>query len=159
MPCLDNFVDGGKFAICDAKQKASYDEHICNITIKVMSDQQLEDMSNPDFYDEQVKNMMKEMNSVCLKFVFIGIAIWIFGAFQAALLTLVSTRVANRLRISYFRAIMRQDVGYFDVNSAAQMNTRLFDDIGKVQNGIGDKVGLCVQSASQVSTDGLRLSF
>ena len=121
-----------------------------------MSDQQLEDMSNPDFYDEQVKNMMKEMNSVCLKFVFIGIAIWIFGAFQAALLTLVSTRVANRLRISYFRAIMRQDVGYFDVNSAAQMNTRLFDDIGKVQNGIGDKVGLCVQSASQVST-GLRV--
>lgn len=115
-----------------------------------LTDDQLEEMTNPDFYDEQIMNMWEEMKEVCFKFIYIGVAIWIAGAFQASLLTLVSTRIANRLRIAYFRAIMRQDVGYFDVNSAAELNTRLFDDISKVQNGVGDKVGLCLQSASQV---------
>ena len=44
---------------------------------------------------------------------------------------------------------MRQDVGYFDLNSAAEMNTRLFDDIKKVSDGIGDKLGLAVQAVAQ----------
>ena len=44
---------------------------------------------------------------------------------------------------------MRQEVAYFDTNSAAEMNTRLFDDIKKIQDGVGDKVGLCIQALSQ----------
>ena len=129
-----------------------YNETICDLTMEAsgLTDDQIEEMTNPDFYDEQIMNMWDEMKEVCFKFIYIGVAIWIAGAFQASLLTLVSTRIANRLRIAYFRAIMRQDVGYFDVNSAAELNTRLFDDISKVQNGVGDKVGLCLQSASQV---------
>ena len=58
---------------------------------------------------------------------------------------IVSTRLTNRLRIRYFQSILRQDVGYFDLNSAAEMNTRLFDDIKKVSDGVGDKLGLAVQ--------------
>ena len=59
---------------------------------------------------------------------------------------IVSTRLTNRLRIRYFQSILRQDVGYFDMNSAAEMNTRLFDDIKKVSDGVGDKLGLAVQA-------------
>ena len=40
---------------------------------------------------------------------------------------------------------MRQDVGYFDTHSAAELNTRLFDDIKKISNGINDKVGIATQ--------------
>ena len=29
--------------------------------------------------------------------------------------------------------------------SAAELNTRLFDDVKKISNGIGDKVGVAVQ--------------
>ena len=68
---------------------------------------------------------------------------------KATGLMYTSTKIANRLRIKYFESILRQDVGYFDVNSAAELNTRLFNDIKKVQDGVGDKLGLAIAAAGQ----------
>ena len=122
--------------------------------MKNTSISQLTEMSEPDFFDKEVDIMIDKMNTVTFQFIGIGVAIWIGGMFQvsffamnksktkfqALFLTLVSTKIANRLRINYFRAVMRQDVGYFDVNAANEMNARLFEDIKKIQDGVGDKV-------------------
>ena len=70
---------------------------------------------------------------------------WVCGWIQGTILMIVSTRITNRLRIKYFQSILRQDVGYFDLNSVAEMNMRLFDDIKRVSDGVGDKLGVAVQ--------------
>ena len=44
---------------------------------------------------------------------------------------------------------MRQNVGYFDTNDTGELNTRMFDDVKKIQDGIAEKVGIAIQSIAQ----------
>ena len=78
---LDNFVDGGKHAICDSEQ-AWYDEDICSLVMKNTSTDTIAEMAAPDFFDTQIQNMIDSMNKVTFNFIFIGVAIWIGGMFQ-----------------------------------------------------------------------------
>jgi ATP-binding cassette subfamily B (MDR/TAP) protein 1 len=75
---------------------------------------------------------------------FVGIGV---GSFTVSYL-LVSTfqasseRQCKRARESYFAAILRQDISWFDVNSAGQLTTRVTSDVQVLQDGIGEKFGL-----------------
>jgi len=44
---------------------------------------------------------------------------------------------------------MRQNIGYFDTNDTGELNTRMFDDVKKIQDGIAEKVGIAIQSLAQ----------
>uniref|UniRef100_A0AAR2JKX7 ATP-binding cassette sub-family B member 5 n=1 Tax=Pygocentrus nattereri TaxID=42514 RepID=A0AAR2JKX7_PYGNA len=71
----------------------------------------------------------------------------LFAAYmQVAFWTLAAGRQVKRLRRMFFHAIIKQDIGWFDVNETGQLNTRLTDDIYKINEGIGDKMGMCIQS-------------
>jgi len=54
-----------------------------------------------------------------------------------------------RIRSKFFDSILRQDIGFFDTNSAGELNTRLADDIKKISDGMGDKIGITVQSVAR----------
>jgi ABC-type multidrug transport system fused ATPase/permease subunit len=47
---------------------------------------------------------------------------------------------ARRIRTQYFRAIMRQDVGWFDATSTGELTTRMVADTATIQEGISEKV-------------------
>mgnify|MGYP000257563118 CR=1 FL=1 len=55
----------------------------------------------------------------------------------------------SQLRYTYFRSIIRQDIGFFDTHDTGQLNTRMFGDVKKIQDGIAEKVGVAIQSLSQ----------
>ncbi|NWU88536.1 MDR1 protein, partial [Upupa epops] len=65
---------------------------------------------------------------------------------QTAFWTLSAGQQIKKIREKFFHAIMRQEIGWFDVNDVGELNTRLLDDVSKINEGIGDKVGLLVQS-------------
>uniref|UniRef100_A0A674EBD6 ATP binding cassette subfamily B member 1 n=1 Tax=Salmo trutta TaxID=8032 RepID=A0A674EBD6_SALTR len=65
---------------------------------------------------------------------------------QVAFWTLAAGRQVKRLRKLFFHCIMQQEIGWFDVNETGELNTRLTDDIYKINEGIGDKVGMLIQS-------------
>ena len=46
-------------------------------------------------------------------------------------------------------AILSQDIGWFDVTGAGELSTRVADNCGKVQDGIGRKAGDLIQNATQ----------
>ena len=46
---------------------------------------------------------------------FLQIACWLMAAY----------RQAQKIRITLFRAIMRQEIGWFDTHDAGELNTRL----------------------------------
>ena len=64
-------------------------------------------------------------------------------------MTMAKNRMTNEIRLAYFAAILRQDVGYFDVNSPGELNTRLFEDVKKISRGIGEKTSISLQSFIQ----------
>uniref|UniRef100_A0A8B9KWW1 ABC-type xenobiotic transporter n=1 Tax=Astyanax mexicanus TaxID=7994 RepID=A0A8B9KWW1_ASTMX len=77
----------------------------------------------------------------------------LFAAYmQVAFWTLAAGRQVKRLRKLFFHSIIKQDIGWFDVNETGQLNTRLTDDIYKINEGIGDKLGMCIQSMTTFLT-------
>ncbi|KFQ63780.1 Multidrug resistance protein 1, partial [Pelecanus crispus] len=71
---------------------------------------------------------------------------------QTSFWTLAAGRQIKKIREKFFHAIMRQEIGWFDVNDVGELNTRLLDDVSKINEGIGDKIGLLVQSITTFVT-------
>ncbi|XP_057689868.1 ATP-dependent translocase ABCB1-like [Corythoichthys intestinalis] len=76
-------------------------------------------------------------------------AIVIVTAFaEVACFTVSAGRQVRRIRIRCFHSILRQDIGWFDVNDTGTLNTHIIDDVYKIQEGIGEQIGLFLQSFS-----------
>ncbi|XP_074721034.1 ATP-dependent translocase ABCB1 isoform X1 [Strix uralensis] len=71
---------------------------------------------------------------------------------QTSFWTLAAGRQIKKIREKFFHAIMRQEIGWFDVNDVGELNTRLLDDVSKINDGIGDKIGLLVQAITTFVT-------
>ncbi|ELU17748.1 hypothetical protein CAPTEDRAFT_209638 [Capitella teleta] len=54
----------------------------------------------------------------------------------------------QRIRNILLKAILRQDIGWFDVHEVGELNTRLADDVTQIETGIGDKLSIAMQHVS-----------
>ena len=63
---------------------------------------------------------------------------------QRSRINVISTQ-AVRIRVTFFRAVLRQDIAWFDENSVGELTSRITDDINKIKNGIGAKIGNLIQ--------------
>jgi ATP-binding cassette, subfamily B (MDR/TAP), member 1 len=59
-------------------------------------------------------------------------------------------RQTQRFRERYVNAVLSQEIGWFDTCGAAELSTKLAETIGKIQDGMGRKVGDLVQYLTQV---------
>uniref|UniRef100_A0A8C2FTJ7 ABC-type xenobiotic transporter n=1 Tax=Cyprinus carpio TaxID=7962 RepID=A0A8C2FTJ7_CYPCA len=83
----------------------------------------------------------------------------LFAAYmQVAFWTLAAGRQVKKLRKRFFHSIMKQEIGWFDVNETGQLNTRLTDDVYKINEGIGDKLGMLLQNLTTFIT-GIIIGF
>ncbi|XP_061530011.1 ATP-dependent translocase ABCB1-like isoform X4 [Phycodurus eques] len=93
--------------------------------------------------------LQDDMASFSIYFAITGVLVLVAAYMQVAFFTLAAVRQVTRIRKCFFHSIMRQDIGWFDVNDTGTLNTRLVDsDVYKIQEGIGDKMGMLVQSLS-----------
>uniref|UniRef100_A0A8C9W6L1 ATP-binding cassette, sub-family B (MDR/TAP), member 11a n=1 Tax=Scleropages formosus TaxID=113540 RepID=A0A8C9W6L1_SCLFO len=66
------------------------------------------------------------------------IALWVSAA----------ARQVQRMRKTYFRKIMCMEIGWFDCTSVGELNTRISDDIDKINNAIADQVSIFIERVS-----------
>ncbi|XP_015742969.1 multidrug resistance protein 1 [Python bivittatus] len=78
----------------------------------------------------------------------IGAGVLVSAYAYIACWTLAAGRQIKRIRQQFFHAIMRQEIGWFDVNDVGELNTRLIEDVSKINEGIGDKIGMLMQGIS-----------
>lgn len=45
-------------------------------------------------------------------------------------------RQVRRIRFCLFRNILRQDIGWFDLHTIGELNTRLIDDLDRIKDGM-----------------------
>ena len=93
--------------------------------------------SNADF--------VKQVETFCSYFLIIGSSLVVLNYFSTACGIISSERQANRIRVAYLKAMMRQDVGWFDVNKPGEVASRMQEDTTSVQGGINESLGLSVQ--------------
>uniref|UniRef100_A0A8B9NZN4 Multidrug resistance protein 1 n=1 Tax=Apteryx owenii TaxID=8824 RepID=A0A8B9NZN4_APTOW len=106
--------------------------------------------ANTTFPGKNISSMERTMYA----YYYSGIAAGVLLAayVQTSFWTLAAGRQTQKIRKQFFHAIMRQEIGWFDVNDVGELNTRLIDDVTKINEGIGDKIGLLVQSVTTFVT-------
>lgn len=63
------------------------------------------------------------------------------GYIQVAFWSMPAERQTRAIRQNLFRAILRKEITYFDTHKTGELNTKLTDDVDKIHDGIGDKLG------------------
>ncbi len=56
----------------------------------------------------------------------------------------------QKFREKYVNAILSQEIGWFDTCGAGELSTRVAELVGKIQDGMGRKVGDLVQYITQI---------
>uniref|UniRef100_A0A671LL31 ATP-binding cassette sub-family B member 5 n=1 Tax=Sinocyclocheilus anshuiensis TaxID=1608454 RepID=A0A671LL31_9TELE len=122
------------------------------------------DMTNSfvdDTIAENIKNITlppKQMTRHAIYYSIMGFVVLFAAYMQVAFWTLAAGRQVKKLRKRFFHSIMKQEIGWFDVNETGQLNTRLTDDVYKINEGIGDKLGMLLQNLTTFLT-GIIIGF
>ncbi|KAJ8255334.1 hypothetical protein GJAV_G00203690 [Gymnothorax javanicus] len=90
-------------------------------------------------------NIEDQMTYFCYYYVGIGFGVFILAYIQISLWVASAARQIQIIRRTYFRKVMRMEIGWFDCNSVGELNTRISDDINKINDAISDQVGLFIQ--------------
>ena len=97
-------------------------------------------------YNSYLTNLLlTQVSDSALKILYIAAASFFFSYFQVAFFTITAQRQALRIRHAYFRALVRQEMGFYDQEGSGTLSTRISSDIPKIQEAIGDKLGSCLQ--------------
>ncbi|XP_069504489.1 ATP-dependent translocase ABCB1 isoform X2 [Ambystoma mexicanum] len=92
------------------------------------------------------ETLQEQMTRYAIIYSGLGFAVLIAAYVQISFWTLAAGRQIRKIRRQFFHAVLRQEIGWFDVNDAGELNTRLTDDISKINEGIGDKIAMLFQS-------------
>jgi ABC-type multidrug transport system fused ATPase/permease subunit len=69
-----------------------------------------------------------------------------------ACFSLTAQRQALRIRRLFFRALVSQDMTWFDQQNSGALAVRISEDIPKIQEAIGDKFGAFIQFMGESSS-------
>uniref|UniRef100_A0A7N6BEQ6 Bile salt export pump n=1 Tax=Anabas testudineus TaxID=64144 RepID=A0A7N6BEQ6_ANATE len=94
---------------------------------------------------KELLNIEYEMTQFAFYYVGIGAAVFLLGYFQISLWVTAAARQVQRIRKMYFSKVMRMEIGWFDCTSVGELNTRMSDDINKINDAIADQVAIFLQ--------------
>ncbi|XP_078719768.1 phosphatidylcholine translocator ABCB4-like [Lampetra fluviatilis] len=102
--------------------------------------------NNTETNGTESESLEEQMTRYAYYYVAIGGGAFLASYIHISFWVLSASRQARRIRETFFHAVLRQEIGWFDVNQTGELNTRLTDDINKITDGMGDKVSLLAQS-------------
>uniref|UniRef100_A0A669C0S6 Bile salt export pump n=1 Tax=Oreochromis niloticus TaxID=8128 RepID=A0A669C0S6_ORENI len=96
-------------------------------------------------YDIELLDIEYEMMMFAFYYVGIGAAVFLLGYLQISLWVTAAAKQIQLIRKLYFSKVMRMEIGWFDCTSVGELNTRMSDDINKINDAIADQVSIFVQ--------------
>ncbi|GMT24903.1 hypothetical protein PFISCL1PPCAC_16200, partial [Pristionchus fissidentatus] len=112
-------------------------------------------MMNATTYNDPVAmsialdNFSNSVIQSCIEYAIVGVAIFIAASIQVSCYLTACERMTDRLRRDFVRAVLRQDVAWFDQSHSGTLASKLFDNLERVREGTGDKVALLIQYTAQ----------
>ncbi|XP_077473724.1 bile salt export pump [Stigmatopora argus] len=89
-----------------------------------------------------------QMTTFAYYYIGIGLGVLCLSYFQIVLWVTAAARQTLKIRTRYFHKIMQMEIGWFDCNSVGELNTRLSDDINKINNAIADQASFFLERLS-----------
>lgn len=114
---------------------------------------------NVYFYDDKSK-LKREVGHLCLALVGLGFGCMIFMTGEQGLCGWAGAKLTKRVRDILFRAILRQEPGWFDIdeNSTGILVSRLSSDCVSFRSVLGDRISVLLMGLSSAAV-GLGVSF
>jgi ATP-binding cassette subfamily B (MDR/TAP) protein 1 len=81
------------------------------------------------------------INWTCLYFLGIAVGAFIFTYAMNACWAIAGEKIARKIRDRYFRALLKQEIAYFDRHTSGAISSSINSDIVIVQAGISEKFG------------------
>ncbi|CAG8527114.1 8767_t:CDS:2 [Cetraspora pellucida] len=103
---------------------------------------QLHMMTNDEFSDQ--------INSYSLVFVYLAISIFFATYIYISTWAYTGERITRQIRERYLRAVLRQNIAYFDKFGADAVTTRFTSDTHLIQDGISEKASIALQYITQL---------
>jgi ATP-binding cassette, subfamily B (MDR/TAP), member 1 len=88
---------------------------------------------------------LKPVRDLAFQFMLIGVYALICGTIQTLCLEVFSVMATKRLRLEWFKALLRQDASYFDVNDIGGIAGQVGPSANKYRRGMGRKLGEGIQ--------------
>ncbi|CAA7051982.1 unnamed protein product [Microthlaspi erraticum] len=116
----------------------------------------LNDLGGSSFGDE---SFMQSISEKARALLYVACAAWVICFIEAYCWTRTGERQASKMRQRYLRAVLRQDVGYFDLNvsSTSDVITSVSSDSLVIQDVLSEK--LHREFHHDVETHNRRLTF
>ncbi|KAL2613996.1 hypothetical protein R1flu_025688 [Riccia fluitans] len=90
--------------------------------------------------------LQEEVSKVAILYVLSGAGAAVASSLEVACWMITGERQSSRIRDQYLRAILRQDVAFFDQEvSSGDVISRMSDDTVMIQQAMGEKVGSAIQ--------------
>ncbi len=95
-------------------------------------------------------DMVGQAKTESAYFVYIGIGIFVCQGTAIGIYLNLSEKISCRIRKSYFSALIRQEVGWFDVLNPNELAAKFALDVQTVQKGIGEAIPTFFMSLATV---------
>uniref|UniRef100_A0A7E4UZ02 ABC transmembrane type-1 domain-containing protein n=1 Tax=Panagrellus redivivus TaxID=6233 RepID=A0A7E4UZ02_PANRE len=102
-----------------------------------------------DITDPQFKH---EGLTAVIIFIVAGTCLVVVAYAQFCVFAIACSRITRRIRGAYLRSILRQDQTWFEKTHSGMLTTKLNDNIERINEGIGDKLGLLTRTMVQYVT-------
>lgn len=88
------------------------------------------------------------LNKYVLYFVYLAVAEFVLIYVSTVLFIYVGEHITSKVRDRYLKAILRQNIGFFDKLGAGEVTTRITSDTNLVQEAISEKVALTLNGVA-----------
>ncbi|CCG81794.1 ABC multidrug transporter Mdr1 [Taphrina deformans PYCC 5710] len=97
---------------------------------------------------QSLSQFQHDVNHLTLYFVYIAIGVFGTTYIYTTCFIIAGENITKQLRAAYLKAIMRQNVAYFDKLGAGAVTTRITSDTNLIQDGISQKIGLTLAAVA-----------
>ncbi|KAG5468180.1 hypothetical protein LSCM1_02156 [Leishmania martiniquensis] len=80
--------------------------------------------------------------------VYVGVGMFVVCGGHVLCWTVAASRQVERIRLLFFRAVLRQDIGWHDEHRPGELTARMTGDTRVIQNGINDKLSQGIMHGS-----------
>lgn len=94
------------------------------------------------------RDFRRLINQYALYFVYLAIARFVLTYAYTVGYTVSATRITRSIRQRYLKATLSQDIAFFDEGGHGSVSSQITTNGNMIQQGIGEKLGLTIQSAS-----------
>ncbi|GIY93921.1 ATP-dependent translocase ABCB1 [Caerostris extrusa] len=94
------------------------------------------------------EEFMQETSNLCLWNAGFGLVFLICNYVMVSFFSLAAASQAFRIRCKFMSSVLKQDIGWYDTNETGDFASRITGDLTKIQDSIGDKVGICISFLS-----------